>query len=57
LFLLTTASLAEQSKKEKIEKKHQATEKAIDRSISLSALEELKKQNKELYNQITNNNL
>ena len=50
-------ALAEQSKKEEIEKKHQATEKAIDRSISLSALEELKKQNKELYNQITNNNL
>jgi hypothetical protein len=45
------------AKKEEIEKKHQATEKAIDRSSSLSALEELKKQNKELYNQITNNNL
>lgn len=50
-------ALAVQSKKEEIEKKHQATKKAIDRNISLSALEKLKKQNKELYNQITNKNL
>ena len=34
------------SEKEEIEKKHQATEKAIDRSISLSALEKLKSKTK-----------
>ena len=39
-------ALAEQSKKEEIEKKHQAAEKVIDRSISLSALEELKSKTK-----------